>query len=233
MSSGLISERKAMSGAPAVEQQQKKAPPASQTSPTSPATSPYLEAFQGQRKFFAAIKRHKRYNLYPIQNVILSGVSFQRATQQPMAEQYDEGELSDHDGEEGQEDDQDSLERSQTWLTLGPRQPGIFIQIPFQCIRNLCGELTRTAIRWTNFRKGRPRACRWVDLNHSVMGHPVNQLLQGDEPLSRYLVLLPLKELARLGGREKIDRLPSMLDLDPNLTIPQIPGGASDDEEVA
>jgi hypothetical protein len=224
--------------APPVQSAKQPAP-----EPAKKAQTVYQDSYKGLRTWFAAIKPRKNGEretetgravpifLYPAfavtiggPEINIGGTTFQARTQKPISlEEEDSGD---------------------TWWALSDQKdPGYFFSCPFNQIQRTIARMKDFVVRWGgwNQKKKAFRRASILDLtdrHRSVLpdgvtmveGVFLNQAKPGDEPLSKYLILLPCERkhpansLAKWGGRENALRLPSILDVDPEAYPPQLDG---------
>lgn len=169
-----------------------------QSSKTSPGKLASIEPFKGRRRFFVSMKKAGG-DISPIQNHAFGGIPFQAFTQSVV-------------------DMQDGSGNQQLSAPLG----GTYVMLTWSQIQKAAESIQAFRIR----RIG--RRCLLISLasqravwSEKERCHVRTQYRyypqDGDEPVAKYLVLLPAETVERSGGREYVEKMPSMLDRDPCL----------------
>lgn len=145
--------------------------------------------------------------LLPVHQWSLCGIQFAEQTGRVLA--------VDHEGE--------------AWQATGNFEPGCFFMASGQQVAQFLDEMRYQVVRWLGWTPEKPH-CRRAQVLDTRMGlgtvttadgrttktPGLYRPLPSDEPLAKYLVLLPADQVAKHGGRENVQDMPSVGDLEPS-----------------
>lgn len=165
--------------------------------------------FNGYKDFFVAIKPGPK-KTRPVDAYSTRGVSFPRQTSIPI-----DMEESGNDGEAKQV------------LTLSPPQPGDFTRLSHRKVLEIVDAIRWRWVRWYGKKRARASIIDFSSTTYQgeVAGAPAgpkswrDSYMGGDEPMAKYLVLLPADYVNNNGGRQAIDRFPTIADIDPTAAM--------------
>ena len=165
-----------------------------------------ITPYAGERDYFAAIAASGNGHP-PVHSFHAAGVMFQFHTARPVPL-----------------DDDDDM-----WLALSPREPGgKTMPVSHERLLEALDAIRWMWCRWSGFdRDGIPRRCEVFSAkNRTVQKDEHGRFLAlgyrqtidaKDEPLSRYLVLIPSDRVPYYGGRDQVAAMPKLGELFPEL----------------
>ena len=181
--------------------------------------------FADKKKFFVGIKANDE-GMVPAHGYSIAGITFPVFTQTPIA--TDGSQLPGRPAKKV---------KGTVWLTLSNAEAGDFLELtheqvagvledaPFYLVKWQRGydedrdeEVTRRAkivhLLQKNLAPDKKNIGQWVETTY------MHDIAEGDEPLAKYLVLIPGDKLSEYGDRQDIDDLPSLVDLCPEMAKP-------------
>lgn len=182
----------------------------------------YDRPFDGKRPFYHYIKHEPKIlirktqqgevteqrDVSPCGGYSIAGISFGRATARQMT--------VDHEGE--------------TWKALGYQEPGGLIQLTYKKLQQIREAAGQYVVRWLGSHPDQTYRYRveiynllacYMHAEKNKDGEWPSEKVymhdreEQDVPFAQYLVLLPKEYVDTHGGRENLQSMPSMLDIDP------------------
>ena len=182
----------------------------------------FFERFSGAKRHFLGIKSNEE-GMVPCHGYSVAGINFPVYTQTPVA--TDGSNLPGRPVKKM---------KGSVWLTLSNAEAGDFLDLtheqvqrvlehaPFYYVKwnrgwdeDLDQEVTRRAsivnLLQKNLAPDRKNLGEFVETSY------MHDIVTGDEPLAKYLVLIPGDKLSDYGDRQDIDELPSLVDIFPEM----------------
>lgn len=180
-----------------------------------------FEKFQGKKKHFLGIKANEE-GVVPCHAYSIAGITFPVYTQVPIS--------TDGSSLPGRP----VKTKGTVWLALSNAEAGDFLELTQAQVGRVLEHATHYCVKWNrgydedqdkdvirrasivnllqkNLAPHPERVGTWVETGYM---HEANE---GDDPLAKYLVLLPADKMSEYGDRQDIDTLPSLADLFPEM----------------
>lgn len=184
-----------------------------------------FERFTGAKRHFLGIKSNDE-GMVPCHGYSVAGISFPVFTQTPVA--TDGSNLPGRPAKKV---------KGSVWLTLSNAEAGDFLELTHEQIKRVLEHAPFYYVKWSrgydedqdkdvtrrasvvnilqkNLAPDPDRIGQWVETSY------MHEIHDGDEPLAKYLVLIPGDKLSEYGDRQDIDDLPSLVDLCPEMAKP-------------
>ena len=188
----------------------------------SPEVNPYIELFakySGTKEFFVGIRANDE-GIVPVHNYSIGGVTFPVFTRSPQAVE----------GGHHIPGRRTTKTKGDVWLTLSSPEAGDFLDLRHDKVDKVLRNLQWHWVKWVrgwdeDSQDMVTRRASVVSLLECTMaanpdkpGQYVSSgyrwnIDEGDEPMAKYLVMIPREKMHDFGNRQDIDDLPSLADM--------------------
>lgn len=180
-----------------------------------------FESYKGKKKHFLGIKASAE-GIVPVHAYSIAGITFPVYSQTPVS--------TDGSNLPGRP----TKTKGTVWLALSNAEAGDFLELTQAQVERVLEHAPNYCVKWiTGYDEEQDkRVVRRANvvnlLQKNLAPHPdkggtwvettyMHEANEGDEPLAKYLVLLPADKMAEYGDRQDIDELPSLVDLFPKM----------------